>query len=96
MASFGSLYVGVSGLNVSQAALNVTSHNLANIDTKGYVRQQPVITDFQYVKGIHLSSMQLGLVPILQKLNRSGYVLDQAYRQEIGRQAFMNLSIRHF
>ena len=50
MASFSSLHIGVSALNVSQAALNVTSHNLANVDTKGFVRQQTVITDFQYIK----------------------------------------------
>jgi flagellar hook-associated protein 1 FlgK len=91
MASFGSLYVGVSGLNVSQAALNVTSHNLANIDTKGYVRQQPVITDFQYVKkgDSHLSSMQLGLGANFAEIKQvRDMFLDQAYRQEIGRQAF--------
>ncbi len=99
MASFGSLYVGVSGLNVSQAALNVTSHNLANIDTKGYVRQQPVITDFQYVKkgDSHLSSMQLGLGANFAEIKQvRDMFLDQAYRQEIGRQAFYEFSIRQF
>ena len=91
MASFGSLHIGVSGLNVSQAALNVTSHNLANIDTKGYVRQQAIFTDFQYVKWgeSHLSSMQRGLGANFAEVKqvREAF-LDQAYRQEIGRQAF--------
>ena len=34
---FGSLYIGASGF---QNALNTTSNNLANVNTKGYVRQQ--------------------------------------------------------
>ena len=37
---FGSLYIGASGLQNSQNALNTTSNNLANVNTKGYVRQQ--------------------------------------------------------
>jgi flagellar hook-associated protein 1 FlgK len=91
MASFGSLHIGVSGLNVSQAALNVTSHNLANVDTKGYVRQQAIFTDFQYVKWgeSHLSSMQRGLGANFAEVKQvRDAFLDQAYRQEIGRQAF--------
>lgn len=91
MASFSSLHIGVSGLNVSQAALNVTSHNLANIDTKGFVRQQAIFTDFQYVKWgeSHLSSMQRGLGANFAEVKQvRDAFLDQAYRQEIGRQAF--------
>ena len=67
MASFSSLHIGVSGLNVSQAGLNVTSHNLANVDTKGFVRQKAIFADHQYIKygESHLSSMQKGLVLIL-------------------------------
>ena len=63
MGSFNGLYIGASGLNVSQAALNVTSHNLANVDTKGFVRQQVVINDFNYLKigESYISSMQQGL-----------------------------------
>ena len=34
---FGSLYIGASGLQNSQNALNTTSNNLANVNTKGYV-----------------------------------------------------------
>ncbi|NLY48349.1 MAG: flagellar hook-associated protein FlgK [Clostridiales bacterium] len=91
MASFSSLHIGVSALNVSQAALNVTAHNLANVDTKGFVRQQVVVTDFQYIKWgeSHLSSMQRGLGANFAEVKQVRDVfLDQAYRQEIGRQAF--------
>ena len=40
MSLFGSLYIGASGLQTSQNALNTTAHNMSNIDTVGYVRQQ--------------------------------------------------------
>lgn len=91
MGSMSSLYVGVTGLNVSQAALNITSHNLANVDTKGYVRQQAILTDFSYVKfgESYMSSMQKGLgsnFAVVKQVRET--FLDQAYRQEIGRQAF--------
>lgn len=91
MASFGSLHIGVSGLNVSQAALNVTSHNLANVDTKGFVRQEAVVTDFKYIKwgDTHLSPMQKGLGANFAEVKQvRDSFLDKAFRQEIGRQAF--------
>ena len=91
MASFNGLHLGVSGLNVSQAALNVTSHNLANVDTKGFVRQQTVVTDFQYVKvgNSNLYAMQKGLGANFAEVKQvRDSFLDLAYRQEIGRQAF--------
>lgn len=91
MSSLGGLYVGVSGLNVSQAALNITSHNLANVDTKGYVRQQAILTDFKYITwgDSHVSSMQQGLGADFATVKQvRDSFLDQAYRQEIGREAF--------
>ena len=42
---FGTLFIGVSGLQSSQNALNTTANNLANVDTAGYVRQQVLFTD---------------------------------------------------
>ena len=91
MSSLGGLYIGVTGLNVSQAALNVTSHNLANVDTKGFVRQQAVLTDFNYIKWgeSYISSMQQGLGANFATVKQvRDSFLDQAYRQETGRQAF--------
>lgn len=91
MSSLGGLYVGVTGLNVSQAALNITSHNLANVDTKGFVRQQAVLTDFRYItRGeSHISPMQQGLGANFATVKQvRDSFLDQAYRQEFGRQAF--------
>jgi flagellar hook-associated protein 1 FlgK len=91
MSSLGGLYIGVSGLNVSQAALNITSHNLANVDTKGFVRQQAVLTDFNYITwgDSHISPMQQGLGADFATVKQvRDSFLDKAYRQEIGREAF--------
>lgn len=91
MSSLSGLYIGVSGLNVSQAALNVTSHNLANVDTKGFVRQQVVQTDFKYIKwgDAFVSSLQQGLGAEFAAVKQvRDSFLDQAYRQETGREAF--------
>ena len=45
MPLMGSLYVGASGLQTSQNALHTTAHNLSNIETTGYVRQQVLMAD---------------------------------------------------
>lgn len=91
MSSLSSLYIGASGLNVSQAALNITSHNLANVDTDGYVRQQAVLSDFKYIKlgDSYLSTMKQGLGADFSTVKQvRDTFLDRAYRQEIGREAF--------
>ncbi|MDF2541053.1 MAG: hypothetical protein K0S47_771 [Herbinix sp.] len=91
MGSLGSLYVGASGLAASQAALNTTSHNLANVETKGYVRQQVLFTDQRYVTigENHISKMQKGYGTDIASVNQVRDIfLDKSYRQEVGRQAF--------
>ncbi len=91
MGSMSGLYIGTSGLNVSQAALNVTSHNLANVDTTGFVRQQAVLTDFNYIKlgDSYATSMLKGLGADFASVKQvRDNFLDQSYRQEIGRGAF--------
>ena len=49
MPLMGSLYIGASGLQTSQNALNTTAHNLSNLDTAGYTRQQVQQSDKIYV-----------------------------------------------
>jgi flagellar hook-associated protein 1 len=91
MGSMSGLYIGTSGLNVSQAALNVASHNLANVDTVGFVRQQAVLTDFNYIKigEAYSTSMLKGLGADFATVKQvRDSFLDQSYRQEIGREAF--------
>jgi flagellar hook-associated protein 1 FlgK len=91
MSLMSSLYIGVSGLNVSQNALNTTAHNLANTETIGYVRQQVVQVDNTYNKWgtTHLSTLQTGLgVDIATVKQVRDIFLDKSYRQEYGRQGY--------
>ena len=89
---FGSLYVGASGLQSAQNSLNTTSNNLANVNTKGYVRQQVVHTDRNYNifdTSASISYQQSGLgVKIGDVVHARDVFLDKAYRTESGRQAF--------
>lgn len=88
MASFG---IGVSGLRVSQTSINTTAHNLSNVDTDGYVRQQPVQTDFSYINlgQTAYNTKQSGLGADMQAIRQVRDVfLDKAYRLESGRGGF--------
>lgn len=91
MSSMNSLYIGVAGLRVNQTALNITSHNLANVDTTGFVRQQALLTDFNY-KNIgenHISTMQTGMGADFATVKQvRDTFLDKSYRQEVGREAY--------
>lgn len=85
-----SLYVGSSGLKSAQTALNTTAHNLANINTKGYTRQQITFSDTQYVtvggKYSAVSSSSYGLGVAVSEIRRiRDQFIDSAYRTENGR-----------
>lgn len=86
-----SFYVGVSGLQVSQHALNTTSHNLANVDTKGYTRQQIYTKDFGYLTvgnaANYANQVGLGTAVEVVKQIRNRY-FDASYREEYGRQGY--------
>ncbi len=91
MSLMSSFYTGVSGLNASQNSLNTTSHNLANVETKGYVRQQISQADRTYLRlGInHLTTLQVGLGADISSVRQVRDIfLDKSYRQEVGRQGF--------
>lgn len=85
-----SIIVGTSGLQSAQAALNTTAHNLANIDTKGYTRQQISFSDVQYVSynntyGTPITS-QYGLGVAVSEIRRiRDEFIDAAYRSENSR-----------
>ena len=97
MPLMGSLYIGQSGLQTSQNALNTTAHNMSNADTVGYVRQQVLLgtriyntikVDFEAV-----SNQQIGLGVEYSKTRQvRDYFLDKTYRQELGRQEFYTVS----
>ncbi len=91
MGLMSSLYVGASGLRVSQNALNTTSHNLANVETNGYVRQQTVLQTsyYQTIGQSYISPMQTGLGVDTQIVRQvRDMFLDRSYRMELGRQGF--------
>ena len=96
MSLFGSLYVGVSGLQTSNNALNTTAHNMSNLDTEGYTRQQVAQGTRTYVtisKSNPNSWQQLGLgVNYSQTRQVRDYFLDLNYRRESGRSAFYDVS----
>ena len=91
MSLFGSFSTGVSGLSAHYNALNTTAHNLANVETKGYVRQQVVNKDSIYTT-IGMNSrefLQVGRgVDIATVRQVRDMFLDQSYRLEKGRQQF--------
>jgi len=43
MASVSS--ISLSGMNAAQTQLNVAAHNVANLNTEGFTRQQTVLTE---------------------------------------------------
>lgn len=97
MSLFGALYVGTSGLQSSQEALNVVAHNVTNADTKGYVRQQVSYNTREYNKlsvditGISQKQTGLGVYIGEVRQVRDRFV-DQSYREEYGRQGFYDTS----
>ena len=94
---FGSFYVGNSGLQSSQNALNVTANNLANVDTTGYVREQVRFADKTYITRVAATTstngQQNGLgVSIGDVAHAREIFLDKTYRQENGRKSFYETS----
>ena len=90
---FGSLYVGAAGLQNAQNAINTTANNLANVDTKGYVRQQVRYADKNYTilkdSRANVNMQQSGLgVSIGDVVHARDIFLDKTYRQETGRMSF--------
>lgn len=89
---FGSMFIGVAGLQSSQNALNVTSNNLANLDTTGYVRQSVLFADRDYVTfntTAAISNQQSGLgVTIGDVVHSRDVFLDRLYRTQTSRQSF--------
>lgn len=97
MPLMGSLYIGTSGLQTSQNALNTTAHNLSNVDTKGYTRQQVQQSDKYYVTisktNAAVSYEQTGLGVIYSRAKQvRDFFLDKTYRKESGRSMFYEVS----
>lgn len=91
----GSLYTGVSGLRTSNNALNTTAHNMSNLDTTGYTRQQVAQGTRTYVtiakSRPNWKQYGLGVSYTLTRQERD-YFLDLNYRRESGRSAFYDVA----
>lgn len=101
MALFGNLYVGNSGLQTSQNALNTVAHNLSNVGTVGYTRQQVAQSDRSYntisINASIISNKQTGLGVYYSEARQvRDYFLDQTYREENGRLSFYNITYNTF
>lgn len=88
-----SLMVGATGLKTAQTALNTTAHNLANINTVGYTRQQIAFKDTQYVQygnsNNQVSSSTYGLGVEVHEIRRiRDQFIDAAYRTENSRYGY--------
>lgn len=86
------LFIGTTGLKTAQTALNTTAHNLSNINTSGYTRQQVTFSDTQYVRvntSDKVSSPNYGLGVAVSEVRRiRDKFIDQAYRNENSRLGF--------
>ena len=94
-SSFFGLEIGRSGLSTAQFGLEVTGHNIANVDTAGFTRQharQANLSPFEQVGMFapvsHMSVGQGTRVQILEQI-RSSY-LDRRFRAESTTHAFWN------
>jgi len=97
MPLMGSLYVGASGLQTNQNALNTTAHNMSNIDTTGYARQQVSLSTKTYntlsINASSVANQQVGLGVTYSEVRQvRDFFLDQTYRKESGRSAFYEAS----
>ena len=97
MGLFGALYVGTSGLQTSQEALNVVAHNITNADTEGYTRQQVSEGTREYqrlsmnIDGV--AQKQTGLGVFINEVRQvRDQFLDASYREETGRKSFYETS----
>lgn len=96
MSLMGSLYIGVSGLRTSNDALNTTAHNMSNLDTQGYTRQQVAQGTRTYVthsRSADKNWIQTGLgVNYTRTRQERDAILDKNYRRESGRMSFYDVS----
>lgn len=85
------LFVGASGLRSAQESINTTAHNLANVGTKGYTRQQITTADTGYINigSTYTGNLKSGLGVSISEIRRvRDEFLDASYREENGRTAF--------
>lgn len=89
--TMGRMYIGTSGLQAHQNAINTTAHNLTNLNTAGYSRQQVVLTDLAYQNlgytKVGINQTGLGTRVEETRTTRDKY-LDQKFRLQTGRENY--------
>lgn len=89
--TMGRMYIGTSGLQAHQNAINTTAHNLTNLNTEGYSRQQVLLTDLAYQKlgytKVGINQTGLGTRVEETRTTRDQY-LDRKYRLQFSRQNY--------
>jgi flagellar hook-associated protein 1 FlgK len=82
--SFASYEIARSGLLVNERGLYVTGHNIANVNTPGYVRQQAMIKNGPVETVLTRAGLQqFGLGADVQEIRQIRHIfLDNIYRQE--------------
>ncbi|MDR1687566.1 MAG: flagellar hook-associated protein FlgK [Clostridiales bacterium] len=94
MGKFSTLGTAVSGLNAAQTGLYVTGHNMANVDTVGFTRQQAMQVDFPSLKlgngvrSVNQTGLGTNISETRQIRNR---FLDISYRREAGKHDYYNV-----
>ena len=88
--SFGTLGIGASGLTAAQRAMEVTAHNISNVNTEGYSRQRAELTTTAPRPGAigRSGSGMLGTgVQVSQITRIRNQLTDGAWRNESSNQA---------
>lgn len=97
MGNLSSIVNPASGIRAAQAGLFVTGHNMSNVNTPGFTRQQAMQRDFGYL-GVgenHFGTMQVGLGTDIHSIRQiRDRFLDSMFRQEIGRANFYETIFR--
>ena len=94
MGLMSAMYTGVSGLTANQRGLTVAGHNLSNVETEGYVRQQMETTDSFYrtIGRTGTGLMQTGHGTDVSTIKQvRDQFLDKTYREEVGRENYYRL-----
>lgn len=86
--SFGSLYIGVTGLLNQRTSLNTVSHNMANTENPNYVRQSALHAN-QYYRDNGRINLQVGTGSKISQIRqiRDGF-LDIRFRAETAKYGF--------
>ncbi|WP_291492151.1 flagellar hook-associated protein FlgK [Desulfurella sp.] len=83
---FDGLYIGASGLNVAQNALNITGNNIANANTPGYTRESPNIVE-KYPQMTQIGAFGLG-AQVNSIISARNQLLDNTLNQQLSLQSY--------